>query len=161
MEKAMEEMHATYLGFHWYPREWLSENSDLARKLANRCGYWYFPKYVWTNDTLKSGKNNNFLKIVWENHGVAPAYHKYNLWIKYTTPDGKPVYEQRLSESDNLSWKPGRLTKENYIIQLPLNFTPGEYLMKIGLIYPEEKRAIDLGLSDQLKDGDGFLSLEK
>lgn len=35
----MEETHATYIGFHGYPREWLQENMELAKSLANKAGY--------------------------------------------------------------------------------------------------------------------------
>ena len=30
-------------------------------------------------DTLRKKSNHNYLKMTWENHGVAPAYHHYDL----------------------------------------------------------------------------------
>ncbi len=45
-EKGIEETHASIIGFHHWPREWLAENQIIAEKLANKCGYWYFPKYA-------------------------------------------------------------------------------------------------------------------
>ena len=52
---AVEESHGTYVGFHGYPRQWLAENPDLARHLANRAGYWYFPKSVDLPESARPG----------------------------------------------------------------------------------------------------------
>jgi len=66
LEKGIEETHATYISFHHWPREWLAENRDVAERLANKCGYWYFPKYAVLPDTLRKGSNANYLKLTWE-----------------------------------------------------------------------------------------------
>ncbi len=38
MRKAIETMHATYIGYHGYAEEWITDNPDLTNQLANLCG---------------------------------------------------------------------------------------------------------------------------
>ena len=40
---AMMRSHATFAGFHGYPRPWLEKAPELTAYCANRLGYWYFP----------------------------------------------------------------------------------------------------------------------
>ena len=77
LEKAVYEMHASILGFHHFPNEWLAENYQLAVRLGNLSGYWYFPKFAMMPDTFRLVSNRNYIRLTWENHGVAPAYHHF------------------------------------------------------------------------------------
>jgi hypothetical protein len=132
-EKAIEETHATFISFHWYPREWLAENPEVAKKLANKCGYWYFPKYAVIPDTLRKNSNRNYLKMTWENHGVAPAYHHYDLRLQLTNKESGKQNVFALKESNNLNWKPGRIVGEEYKLNLPASLSVGKYDIKIGM----------------------------
>ena len=40
MRKAIETMHATYIGYHGFAEEWLADNPGLTKDLSNLCGYW-------------------------------------------------------------------------------------------------------------------------
>ena len=87
LERATEEIHATWVGFHGDAREWLSENPELARRLANRMGYWYFPVKIGPRETLRRGRPAR-VSIEWLNRGVAPAYHHYPMALGLRRPRG-------------------------------------------------------------------------
>lgn len=57
MRKAIETMHASYIGYHGYAEEWLADNPDLTNELANRCDYWYFPVKAILPKKMSDGKN--------------------------------------------------------------------------------------------------------
>jgi hypothetical protein len=127
LEKAIEEMHASLVGFHHYPREWLNENRDLAVKLGNKAGYWFFPKYALMPDTLRKNSTNNYLKITWENHGVAPAYRNYRLKIMLISRLTGKNYVQPLVEAKTITWFPGDIIAERYAINVLPNLQQGMY----------------------------------
>jgi hypothetical protein len=160
-EVAIRETHATFISFHHWPREWLIENSRIAEKFANLCGYWYFPKYAVLPDTLRKGGNRNYLKLTWENHGTAPAYHKYSLRFKLLNKiTGEPDY-LILKESNNLNWMPGCIVGEKYQLNLSQNIKNGKYDILIGLFDGSsgEIQSIDLGIKNERKDNEGYFKL--
>jgi hypothetical protein len=132
-EKAIHETHASVIGFHYYPREWLRDNHQLAGRLANLCGYWYFPKFAMMPDTLRLGKTNNYLRLTWENHGVAPAYHRYILFIRLVSKTGGKNWEQQLTESDNRTWFPDEIIAEQYAVNTDKSLLPGKYDLFISM----------------------------
>lgn len=160
-ELAIRETHATYISFHHWPREWLQKNQELAKKLANICGYWYFPKYATLPDTLRKSSGKNYLKMTWENHGVAPAYHKYFPKIKLTNKSSGESFYLDLTESDNQNWMPERIKGEQYNLNLPKQITPYIYDISIGLfdVSPEEEISIELALNNQRRDLQGFYKI--
>ena len=160
-EKGLEETHATFISFHYWPREWLAENPEVARKLANKCGYWYFPKYGVMPDTLRKNSTRNYLKMSWENHGVAPAYHQYDLRLQLTdkTTGKKTVFD--LKESNNRKWMPDRIVGEEYKLNIPANLVAGKYDIKIGLFddsYGYEV-PIQLALKAERRSDDGYYKM--
>lgn len=160
-EKGMEETHASIIGFHHWPREWLAENRTVAEKLANKCGYWYFPKYAVLPDTLRKKSNNNYLKMTWENHGVAPAYHQYNARLQLIHKQtGKPFFFE-LTESNNRKWMPGRIVGEYYNLNLPDALLSGKYDIKIGLFdeCKGDNVPIQLALNNTRKGADGYYKM--
>ena len=64
---AIKTMHATYIGFHGYLGEWLSDNPDLTGELLNLSGYWYFPESLEIMEIKKSSLSFN---IKWLNKGL-------------------------------------------------------------------------------------------
>jgi hypothetical protein len=160
---AIEESHGTYVGFHGYPRQWLAENPALARQLANRAGYWYFPKSVELPENARPGSSIS-VKLVWENHGVAPAYHRYRLVLKLANKGDKASqaeHVQEIAAADNRRWMPCEIVGDSYQVDLPETLPPGSYKVGIAL-YDDRgtgKRPIELGLSDALKDPQGFYRL--
>lgn len=161
LEAAMREGHATFLGFHGYAREWLGENRDLAYKLANQCGYWYFLKGIETLPIVKSGEQMQ-ISLLWENKGVSPAYYRFSLEFKFTClVNPTSFFAVEATQSDNRNWSPGAVTAERISCGLPQGITPGCYRLGVRLVEPMQDgvRIIDLGLSDRIKDKDGYLSI--
>lgn len=160
-ERAIRETHATYIAFHHWPREWLAENQQLAVELANLAGYWYFPKYAVLPDTLRKSRERNYLKMSWENHGVAPAYHRYDLKLKLSDPFSGKVYYWNLKESYNLHWMPDRIVGEFYHLDLPEALIPAKYDIKIGLFdnSTTEERVVELALKNERRDEQGYYKM--
>ncbi|HRE51975.1 MAG TPA: DUF4832 domain-containing protein [Flavitalea sp.] len=161
LEKGIAETHATYISFHYWPREWLAENKDVAERLLNKCGYWYFPKYALLPDTLRKGSNANYLKMTWENHGVAPAYNRYRLKLQLENDKTKQQYVITLGEADNLKWMPGRIVGEHYNLDIPPHFVAGKYHVRIGLEDDSSGKTImlKLPLKSARKAADGFYKM--
>ena len=160
-EKGIEETHASIIGFHHWPREWLSENQSLARKLANRCGYWYFPKYAVLPDTLRRNSDNNYLKMTWENHGVAPAYHRYDLRLQFQNRETGKVVIISLTESDNRKWMPGRIVGEYYRLNPGSSLQPGRYDIRVGLFDGCTGKDIPvmLALNNSRRNAEGYYKM--
>lgn len=160
-EKAVMEMHATIIGFHYYPREWLNENGQYAGRLGNLCGYWYFPKFAMMPDTLRTRSNRNYLRMTWENHGVAPAYHLYKLFIKLVNKNTGKTFVQQLKESDNRTWQPHEIIAEQYAINLDEALFEGRYDLLIGM--RDEcgfhNKGIQLALKKNREEGPGWYKL--
>lgn len=133
LEKAIHETHATFVGFHYYPREWLKDNYKLACRLANLSGYWYFPKFAMMPDTIRTGSGRNYLRLTWENHGVAPAYHQYKLYVRLINKSNGKIFSQQLTESDNRKWQPDEIVAEQYAIIPDKNLVAGKYDILIGM----------------------------
>jgi len=150
----LELLHATYIGYHGYAHEWLSENPELTVELLNRCGYWYFPHTVVLPDTIKPG-DKPIVTITWENRGVAPAYHPYDLVLRLGGPETVTVN----LPAGNQKWLPsvGKNTyQEKYRIALPDRFKPGDYTLCLKLFSPQTHRTVCLPLNPELKDSESF-----
>jgi hypothetical protein len=133
LEKAIHETHATIVGFHYYPHEWLKDNYELAIWLANLSGYWYFPKFAMMPDTIRTISDRNYIRLTWENHGVAPAYHKFKLFVKLINKSSGKVFIQQLTESDNLTWQPNEIVAEQCSINPDNDLIEGKYDILIGM----------------------------
>jgi hypothetical protein len=161
-EKAVEETKATFIGFHYYPNEWLAENLNLAKRLANKAGYWYFPKFVMMPDTLRKSSTKNYIRITWENHGVAPAYNGYDLYIKLIPKDGGTAHEQKLVGVKNTTWMPDEITAEQYHLAVNKVMKPGTYDILIGMkdnCAFHKGRAVELGILNSREKQPGFYSI--
>jgi hypothetical protein len=133
LEKAIHETHATIAGFHYYPREWLKDNYEVACRLGNLTGYWYFPKFAMMPDTIRTGQDYNYIRLTWENHGVAPAYHKYNVYVKLINKSSGKSFIQLLTESDNRTWMPNEIVAEQCAIHPENNLIQGKCDILIGM----------------------------
>lgn len=132
-EKAVRETHATVIGFHYYPREWLNDNRAYAVRLANLSGYWYFPKFAMLPDTLRLRSNSNYIRLTWENHGVAPAYHRYSVQVQLVNKQTGKSFVWELRESDNRTWNPGETIAEQCRLRLDTAMEGGKYDLSIGM----------------------------
>ena len=133
LEKAIHETHATIIGFHYYPNEWLKDNYELGGRLANLSGYWYFPKFAMMPDTFRTNSSRNYLRMTWENHGVAPAYHQYKLFVKLVNKNTGKAFIQQLKESDNRTWQPNEIVAEQYAVNLDKTLIEGNYDILINM----------------------------
>ena len=161
VEKAMHEMHATIIGFHYYPREWLRDNYQFACRLANECGYWYFPKFAMMPDTFRIRNNHNYLRITWENHGVAPAYYHYKLFAKWVNTHTGKTFTRELAGSDNRSWQPYEIVTEQYALNFDKTLEEGKYDLLITM--RDEcgfhNKSIQLGLTQERETEPGWYKL--
>lgn len=145
--EAMRNAHASFAGFHGYPKEWLEENHDLAEYCANRLGYWYFLTGAVVPPLTNTAHNKITLEI--ENRGWAHAYHKYDLKIMLRNEQGAEYIID--TETDNRLW----LSGEQYTIELSVDCRKvpgGDYELSVGLF--EKEKPIYFALrSDICHDG--------
>ena len=144
--EAFKRCHATFAGFHCYPREWLKNEYFLTEYCANRLGYWYFLTGM-TLPTL-TPTSHNIITLDVENRGWAKAYRKYDLVFRLRNSAGNdyvvPV------ECDNRKWMPG--VKQSLPIQLDCRHIPaGDYEIAMGMF--EENTPIKWALKDTAFDG--------
>ncbi len=153
---ALDLLHATYIGYHGYAHEWLRDNPELTGELLNRCGYWYFPHEARLLRQWQAGGEAH-LEIVWENRGVAPAYHPYRLKLRL---QGAQTVDFDL-EAGNRRWLPapaGPFT-ERYPASAPADLKPGSYTLGFKLRAETAGRDVRLALRKDLLDADGFYRL--
>jgi len=156
---ALDLLHATYVGYHGYAREWLDDNPQLTVELLNRCGYWFFLHSVRMPETWKSG-TSTALTMTWENRGVAPAYEPFQLRLRLCGP---PTLNLNI-ESGNRKWLPlheKKTHEEEYEIDLPQELKPGDYALQMKLYSPAADRDVLLPLKRDLLDRHGFYTLCK
>ncbi|MDZ7317054.1 MAG: beta-galactosidase [candidate division KSB1 bacterium] len=151
---ALELLHASYIGYHGDALEWLTDNPELTVELLNRCGYWYFLHRIKAPDSLVIGQTDT-LQMIWENRGVAPAYHAYVLKIRLDGP-------QRLDfelNSGNQKWMPAATDgfyHEKYLIAVPKEAPPGSYHLKFKLFSYDENKDVGLALKKDLLDKEKY-----
>jgi hypothetical protein len=157
--KAIETMHATYIGYHGYAEEWLADNPDLTNELANRCGYWYFPVKASFSREFKKG--NNPLTISWLNRGVAPAYTVFGLSIRFKSIKDGQTFDVQINDSGNKMWLPQIEKTENYSINLPGNIRKGEYHLSVKLFDRSfgQPRDVLVGVISTQLDQENFFNL--
>jgi hypothetical protein len=150
---AMRTMHATYIGVLANKATWLKENPNLTRQIANECGYWFFPRSITIPENL-TAKLTGTWKIVWENHGVAPAYHPYVLEIRIGN-----TFVDTLKTSDCRTWPSKGSKEESYTITLPSGLSAGTYPVSVRLTDPRSGRNVELALKNDVRDAQGFYKL--
>ncbi len=154
LREALSCLHATYIGYHGYADVWLKENPDLTKELLNRCGYWYFLHQVGLLDQVEAGQTAD-LQMVWENKGVAPAYHDYELKLRLV---GGDIHDFVLP-ARNRRWMPSKSKNtftETYDLNVPASIPSGTYILRLKLYCPQEKRDVLLALTSSLLDADGY-----
>ncbi len=149
---AMQRTHATFAGFHGYPRPWLKREPWLTEYAANRLGYWFFLDGA-EIPPLMSGVRNR-VKLYFANRGFAASYRKYDLKLRLAGEGG--VYTETL-DADCRRWKPGEMTEETAFVRPDL--PAGTYGVEIGLA--EGDRPIELAMKQSAKTEDGFYRIGK
>ncbi|MFC1762560.1 DUF4832 domain-containing protein [Planctomycetota bacterium] len=154
---ALDLLHATYIGYHGDAHDWLTDNPELTVELLNRCGYWFFLHHVDAPDPLRIGQSNT-LQMVWENKGVAPAYHPYVLKLRLV---GVKTVDIEL-DSGNQKWLPGEtggIHPETYPMVIPEGTPPGAYDLRLKLHSNDEHRDVLLALNPTLLDAENYYQI--
>lgn len=161
MRKAIEVMHATYIGYHGIAEDWLADNPDLTRELSNRCGYWYFPVKALVPG--KMAKGENAISIEWLNKGVAPAYNVFSMVLRFEAGKPENSFELIIKDSGNMKWLPDKIQPEKYLFTIPFEAPEGKYRLKFRLVdqSDEMEREIKLGLKKEIIGNQGFINLGK
>lgn len=147
-------IRATYIGYHGYLEEWITDNPDLTNELLNLCGYWYFPKSI----SKPQYKNGEFsFDIEWLNKGVAPAYNTYELRGRLipNAINGESI-DFIIEDSGNKSWMPGVLSTTKYNVILP-DKPAAKYSLAIQLFDKTSQKPVELGLMEELKQDHYFI----
>ncbi len=159
LRNAIKTMHATYIGYHDHVEDWLPDNPELTRELANLCGYWYFPVNANISRSFTRGKNE--INIGWLNKGVAPAYQNFDLVFRFESDVPENSFETAPVASGNKKWLPGKVRQETYFPEIPATAKSGNYLLKFKLIERSESGIIpiQIGVKETLIDRNGFIEL--
>ena len=146
---ALRRTHATFAGFHGYPRPWLKQFPHLTRYVANRLGYWYFIEGAQLPEIVSGARN--LISLVVQNRGYAPAYHRYERRVRLTDAQTGRAFEQAAAEADNRRWMPNETYVER--IRLDARLIPaGRYEAYAGLF--DGDRPIQFGVeADAVRDG--------
>jgi hypothetical protein len=151
---AIDLLHATYIGYHGYAHEWLTDNPELTKELLNRCGYWLFPKSIELPSKVTAGSVAPFCVTI-ENRGVAPPFHPYELRVRLSAGGVSRVAV--MGRSDR-SWLPGApITVQNQFA-LPADLKPGHYTVSLGLFDGSsgKDRPVEFALRASHRESDGF-----
>ncbi|MBO4327157.1 MAG: DUF4832 domain-containing protein [Clostridia bacterium] len=150
--EAMQQTHATFAGFHGYPRPWLRREPWFTEYGANRLGYWFFVEGI-ELPPLMAGVNNR-IRLYIANRGFAASYRKFELKFRLA---GDGVNHTQVLDVDCRRWKPGEVTEEDIAVRPAVE--PGSYGVELGLF--EGGRPIELALKESVRTGDGFYRLGK
>ena len=149
---AMQRTHATFAGFHGYPRPWLKREPWLTEYAANRLGYWFFLEGIELPPLMAGVKNR--IRLYFANRGFAASYRKYDLKLRLTGENG--TYTETL-DADCRKWVPGEVTAEDTVVRPEI--LAGSYGVEIALF--EGERPIELALKQDLRMEDGFYRIGK
>lgn len=152
---ALGLLRATYIGYHGYAHEWLADNPALTGELLNRCGYWYFPHFLQRPEKWRKGQPVECV-MGWENRGVAPAYHDFQLQVRLVK-EGKAAASWQMP-SRNRRWLPGAAEpyREVYQLEVPANLASGTYALQFKLYSPQARREVLLPLSATVRDKEHY-----
>ena len=144
--EAFKRTHATFAGFHGYPRTWLKNEYYLTEYCANRLGYWYFVTGATVPALHRSAHNIVTLDV--QNRGWARAYRKYDLKIRLRGADGSEYVLD--TDTDNRTWLSGQ--KKTIALRPDLRDVPaGKYEVAIGMF--EGEKTVKLALKQEIFDG--------
>ena len=152
--EALKRCHATFCGFHGYPRPWLEKWPYLAEYLANRLGYWYFldgaqiPESVSGFDTIA--------KFYFTNKGFCHSYYPFKFKIKIVGENGSFDIFSELGINQRIMAE----SSYEYLVKLDFKKVPaGKYLLCVGMF--ENDLAIKLGFKNDCLMSDGYYCIDE
>ena len=156
--EAARRAHATYMGFHTYPEDWLKDNYYVTEYLANRLGYWYTINSVKANDTSNPGVKYT-IDLEFENMGFAKCYHRYSLVYKLTNEASEKEYFFKDTAFDNRLILSNEKLSFRSTLCLPDEMEKGRYIISAGLF--ENETPINLAIKSELKEKDGYYRISE
>ncbi len=144
---SVEGSHATYAGFHGYPRQWLRENPEMAIMMANHLGYWYF---LYGVEVPEQTAPEFSIKCYWENKGAAPSYKPYKLDFILVGENG--TYTCAADSFDSCEMMPHTITVRDYALKF--DAPKGKYQLRLRM-HNDADRTIEIGMQDEYRAADG------
>lgn len=151
--ECLKRVHASYCGFHWYPRPWLEKNRYLADYLANRLGYWYFLDAIDMPECV-SGLYT-VAEFTFTNKGFCHAYYPYDFKVRLKNNTG--IYEIGCFRGKNQEIE----AESSKTFRLKLDFSnvpEGKYELQIGMF--EGERPILLGFKEVCNTEGGYYLID-
>ncbi len=142
----------------WMPRLRTAPPAARAilRDAARRIGY----RFVLTRATIPKsirvdGAIPARLPIAheWRNMGVAPCTESFAIEFTLANARGEVVARaMQFPSTPTTRWAPGKSVEEHVVLDLPATIAPGQYALKVAMVWPEKGRRILLGIEG--RDGD-------
>lgn len=157
LEEAIRRTHATYAGFHFYPREWLEKHREYAMRIGRLCGYQFRLQSV-EHVSQASRLSPLSIKLRVLNAGVAPAYKRYSLSLKLCHKNSECFHITTVHNCDTRQWQPDSTQQVSTWIALPTNFPTGECHLGVKLEDPDGwgQRTVSLALENAPMTENGY-----
>lgn len=151
--EALRRTHATYAGFHGYPRPWLERYPYITEYLANRLGYWYFIDGLRLTDWVEGCDSHFSIRFI--NRGFCHAYNRFALRVRLVNAEtgAESIFD---TDADNRRWMEDSLTEEEIALRTR-DLPAGVYQIWIGLFEGEQSIAFAIAPERQ-KDGWVYLA---
>jgi len=152
--EALRRSHATYCGFHGYPKDWVEKFPYLTEHLANKLGYWYFINGAYIHEMVSGLKS--VIDFCFENKGFSKAYNSYDFKVKLVSNEGEeyPVFDKA---GLNLNWLSESIKTESVVIDLK-NVPSGEYTLCVGMF--EGETPVKFGFKKECLTTDGYYEID-
>lgn len=159
VEKGLEDP-ISYLNTNcfWMPRLRTApaEARSILRDAARRIGY----RFVLTRATLPKsvhvdGVIPGRLPIAheWRNVGVAPCTESFAIEFSLAGAQGKTVAAAvQFPSTPTTRWTSGKSATDHVVLDLPAATPPGQYALKVAMVWPEKGRRILLGIEGRDRD---------
>ncbi|MBN1676029.1 MAG: DUF4832 domain-containing protein [Kiritimatiellae bacterium] len=137
---------------HWLPtlKDAPEETRRILTDAARRVGY----RFVLTRVSVPEQTGLDGVRPArlpveqeWQNTGVAPCGESFALRFTLADAQDRPVSEELLFPRTPTShWWPDEPVRETVVLTVPPGTAPGTYLLKVAMVWPEQKRTILLGI---------------
>ena len=118
--------HASTFNTKSFPIQW--EIKDKIDEWVAKMGYHFVIDEVETVERVKRGDKLS-VRLVIDNVGVAPIYHKIPLYIRLKNANAEEIFETGV---DIRKWIQGKY-EEKIVMDIPEEFPTGEYELQIGI----------------------------
>ncbi|MBO4327074.1 MAG: DUF4832 domain-containing protein [Clostridia bacterium] len=153
--ECLKNSHATFAGFHGYPRVFLRSDKWLADYCANRLGYWYFAESALIPELTATAHNH--IKVAFRNRGWARAYYRHEIALAIADDSGNIVRELRTGKCvDDLDQEEACVFDVNLDLR---DIADGEYDILLGVF--ENDKPIKLALKEETEAAGGYYRIAR